>query len=89
MNERPKYSIGTRIRLLDDLISGAASEFAIIARHFLDTTEPRYRIRSLSDCHEQTVREADIVSSADAMSREMESGSKTVPFRRPRLSIAR
>jgi hypothetical protein len=87
MNERPKYSIGTRIRLLDELTSStaAATEFSIIARHFLDTPEPRYRIRSLSDCHEQNVREEDIATSVDAMSREM--GSKIVPFRRPRLSI--
>ena len=87
MNERPKYSIGTRIRLLDELTSStaAATEFSIIARHFLDTTKPHYRIRSLSDCHEQTVREEDIVTSVDAMSREM--GSKIVHFRRPRLSI--
>ena len=86
MNGRPKYPIGTRIRLLDELASGAVavSEFAIIARHFLDTTEPRYRIRSLSDRHERTVREEDIVTSVDAISREMGSGSKIVPFRRPR-----
>jgi len=82
MNERPRYSTGTRIRLLDELASHAdgASEFAIIARHFLNTTEPRYRIRSLSDFHKRTVREDDIVASADAMSREMGSSSKIVAF---------
>jgi hypothetical protein len=87
MNERPKYSIGTRIRLLDELTSStsAATEFSIIARHFLDTTKPHYRIRSLWDCHEQAVREEDVVPSVDAMSREM--GLKIVHFRRPRLSI--
>lgn len=87
MNERAKYSIGTRIRLLDELTSGSAAEFSIIARNFLDTTEPRYRIRGLTDCREQTVREEDIVTSVDAMSGEMGSRSKIVPFRRPRLSI--
>lgn len=91
MCERPKYSIGTIIRLLgepDSQVVGA-SEFAIVARHFLDTTEPHYRIRSLADRHEQTVREEDIVTSADAMSRETDSSSKIVPFRLRRLSIVR
>lgn len=87
MNGRPRYSIGTRIRLLAELTSGTATEFSIIARHFLDTTEPRYRIRSLADCYEQTVREEDIATSEDASSHEMELSSKIVPFRRPRLSI--
>lgn len=86
---RPKFSIGTRIKLLGDLDSSSApvGEFSVIERHFLDTTEPCYRIRSLSDFHERTVKEEDIV--ANAMSGETASGSKIVPFRLRRLSITR
>lgn len=89
MSEQPKYSIGTIIRLRGQPASQVvgASEFAIVARHFLDTAEPHYRIRSLADRHERTVREEDIVTSADAMSGETGANSKIVPFRLRRLSI--
>ena len=82
MGGRPRHSIGARVRLLDALTSGKASEFSIIARHFLDTAEPRYRICNLANGHERTVREEDIVIADDAMSRETELSSKIVPFRR-------
>ena len=80
---RPKYSVGTRVRLLGEPVSSAtaAGEFAIISRHFLDTDDPRYRIRSLLDRHERSVGEDDIFISVQAARVEGGLGSKVVPFR--------
>lgn len=83
MAARPKYSIGTKVRLLGEPVSSvpAAGEFAIISRHFLDTDDPRYRIRNRLDRHERSVGEDDIFISVQASCVEEQLGSKIVPFR--------
>jgi hypothetical protein len=69
MAARPKYSIGTKVRLFGEPVSSApaAGEFAIISRHFLDTDDPRYRIRNLLDRHERSVGEDDIFVSVQTL----------------------
>jgi hypothetical protein len=91
MAARPKYSVGTKVRLLGEPVSSApaAGEFAIISRHFLDTDEPRYRIRSLRDRHERSVGEDDISIAVQASRVEDRLGSKVVPFRTSRPGLGR
>jgi hypothetical protein len=74
MRARPKYAIGTRIRLLGGLAPGSGGEFAIVSRHFLDTSDPRYRIRNLVDHQERSVGEKDIAASVEL------TASKILPF---------
>jgi hypothetical protein len=91
MAARPKYSVGTKVRLLGEPVASApaAGEFAIISRHFLDTEDPRYRIRNLLDRHERSVGEDDIFIPVQASRVEESLGSKVVPFRALRPSLGR
>jgi hypothetical protein len=67
----------------------AAGEFAIISRHFLDTDDPRYRVRNLLDRHERSVGEDDIFVAVQASHVIGGLGSKVVPFRAPRQGLGR
>jgi len=60
---RPKYALGTKVRFAGKSAQdGGPAEFEIVSRDFLDTREPSYLIRSLSNLGEQSVREDEIVA---------------------------
>lgn len=61
---RPKYALGTKVRFVGKSLRGRGrvAEFEIVSRDFLNTKEPSYLIRSLSNLNEQCVREDEIMA---------------------------